>query len=83
MFTLGLTEIIVIVIVIIIIIKPEDLPRFLKKTSRFYGEIKKSYNEVTKIKEDFIKIAETNDEINNIKTEKILKTPIKEPKKII
>jgi len=66
MFTLGYTEIVVIIIVIIIVIKPEDLPKFLRKIGRIYGEIKKSYNDVSKIKDDFIKIAETED----IETEK-------------
>ena len=77
MFTLGFTEIIVIIIVVIIVIKPEDLPKFFKKMGRFYGEAKKSYGDINKIKDDFIKIAE----IDDIETEKILKKPIKTLKK--
>ena len=61
MFTLGLTEIFVIIIVTIIIIKPEDLPKFLRKIIKFYREVRKSFNDVNKIKDDFIHISETTD----------------------
>jgi len=64
MFTLGLTEIFVIIIVTIIIIKPEDLPKFLRKIIKCYREIRKSFNDVSKIKDDFIKISETTDTKN-------------------
>ena len=64
MFTLGLTEIFVIIIVTIIIIKPEDLPKFLRKIIKCYREVRKSFNDVNKIKDDFIHISETTDTKN-------------------
>jgi len=60
MFGLGFTEIIVILIIVIVAVKPEDLPNLMKKVGKSYGDVKKTCSEVSKMKDDFVKLADVD-----------------------
>ena len=68
MFGLGFTEILVIAVIILIVVKPEDLPGVMKKFGKSYGDVKKTCNEVKKMKDDFVKLADTNIDIESVLT---------------
>lgn len=60
MFGLGFTEILVIAVVILIFVKPENLPGLVKKAGKSYGDFKHTMDDVQKMKEEFVKLADTD-----------------------
>ena len=88
MFGIGPSEMLILFLVIIIFIRPEDLPKFLRSAGKFYGELKKMYNEIVGVKNQIIKeISDAttldsdpkNTSVNTALTEKELNDPPKEP----
>ncbi|MCL2833811.1 MAG: hypothetical protein FWD78_11630 [Treponema sp.] len=55
MFGVGFSEIIVIIIVMMIFIKPDDVPKFIRKAGKMYGKAKKLYNELMMVKDKILK----------------------------
>ena len=53
MFGIGFGEILIVLLVTIVFIRPEDLPKFLARTGRLFGQLKRMYNEVIKTIHDF------------------------------
>jgi Sec-independent protein translocase protein TatA len=41
--------------VIIVFIRPDDLPAFFRKAGRAYAELKKAYDEIAAVKDDFLR----------------------------
>ncbi len=58
MMGIGFSELVVIVLVVLVFIKPEDLPAFFRKLGKIYAELKKGYDELTAVKDDFIREVE-------------------------
>ncbi len=56
---IGFSELIVIALVLIIFIRPDDLPAFFRKLGKLYAELKKAYDELTEVKDAFIKEVES------------------------
>ena len=54
MFGIGFSEILVIVVVLLIFVRPEDLPKFIRKAGHLYGKAKKMYNEIMQIKDKIL-----------------------------
>jgi Sec-independent protein translocase protein TatA len=55
MLGIGLPELIVIALVMVVFIRPEDLPAFFRSLGRLYAKAKKAYDEVSAIKDDFVR----------------------------
>ena len=55
MFGIGFSELALIVLVVIVLIRPDDLPAFFRKAGRAYAEIKKAYDEIAAVKDDFLR----------------------------
>ena len=55
MFGIGFGEILIVLLIAIIFIRPEDLPKFLARAGRLYGQIKRMYKEVIEAKDKIIK----------------------------
>ena len=44
MFGIGFSEIVIILIIIILFVKPDDIPNFVKKVGKVFGQLKRSYD---------------------------------------
>jgi len=55
MFGIGFGEIVLVLLVAIVFIRPEDLPKFLSRAGRLYGQLKRLYNELINAKEKIMK----------------------------
>ena len=55
MFGIGFGEILIVLLIAIVFIRPEDLPKFLARAGRLYGQLKRMYNEVIEVKDKIIK----------------------------
>jgi Sec-independent protein translocase protein TatA len=55
MFGIGFSELALIVLVVIVFIRPDDLPAFFRKAGRAYAELKKAYDEIAAVKDDFLR----------------------------
>ncbi len=44
MFGIGFSEIMVILIVVILLVKPDNIPNFVRKVGKIFGQLKKSYD---------------------------------------
>ena len=55
MFGIGFSEIVLICLVMIIFIRPSDLPKALRTAGRYFGKIKKMYNELILVKDRIVK----------------------------
>ncbi|HET7838230.1 MAG TPA: hypothetical protein VFL04_00625 [Rectinemataceae bacterium] len=58
MMGIGFSELVVILLVVLVFIRPEDLPAFFRKLGRIYAELKKGYDELTAVKDEFIREVE-------------------------
>ena len=61
MFGIGFGEILVVLLIAIVFIRPEDLPKFLARAGRLYGQLKRMYNEVIEVKDKIIKEIDPKD----------------------
>ena len=55
MFGIGFSEIVIIALVVIVFVRPADLPAFVRKLGRLYGQAKRAYNEIISVKDEFIR----------------------------
>ncbi|MDR0388617.1 MAG: hypothetical protein LBH73_00930 [Spirochaetaceae bacterium] len=55
MFGIGFSELVLIGLILIIFIKPEDLPKFFRSMGKFYGQIKRAYEDVVSVKDKILK----------------------------
>jgi sec-independent protein translocase protein TatB len=55
MFGIGFSEIVIIVLVVIVFVRPADLPAFMRKLGKLYGEAKRAYNEIISFKNEFMR----------------------------
>ena len=55
MFGIGFSEIVIIALVVIVFVRPADLPAFVGKLGRLYGQAKRAYNEILSVKDEFIR----------------------------
>lgn len=86
MFGLGFFEILMILVGILIFVRPQDLPIFVYRVGKVYGQIKESYNkfyrEINLIKNQMDEIVEKqNDSIHKNKNNEIKKSLENEDKK--
>lgn len=61
MFGIGWAELLVIICVIILFIRPDDLPKLLRRLGRIYSRLRKTYNQILEMKHDIISGLETED----------------------
>ena len=61
MFGVGYGEILIVLLIAVIFIRPEDLPKFLRRAARLYAKIKRMYNEVIQTKDKIIKEIDEGD----------------------
>ena len=55
MFGIGFSEIVIIALVVIVFVRPSDLPAFVRKLGRLYGQAKRAYAEIVSVKDEFIR----------------------------
>jgi sec-independent protein translocase protein TatB len=55
MFGIGFSEIVIIALVVIVFVRPDDLPAFIRKAGKFYGQAKKTYGEIVSFKDEFMR----------------------------
>lgn len=44
MFGIGFSEIIIILIIVILLVKPDDIPNFIRKIGKIFGQLRRSYD---------------------------------------
>ncbi|TCW61456.1 hypothetical protein [Treponema sp. J25] len=54
MFNIGLPEVLVIFVITLIFIRPEDIPKIFRIAGKFYGQVKKYYEELTGLQKKVI-----------------------------
>jgi sec-independent protein translocase protein TatB len=69
MMGIGFSELVVIILVVLIFIKPDDLPAFFRKLGKLYVKIKKAYDELTAVKDEFIREIEGAAKVAEAKAE--------------
>jgi sec-independent protein translocase protein TatB len=55
MFGIGFSELVIIGLILIIMIKPEDLPKFFRSMGKFYGQLKRTYEDLVSVKDKILK----------------------------
>jgi Tat protein translocase TatB subunit len=55
MFGIGFSEILIIALVVIVFVRPDDLPAFIRKLGRLYGQAKRAYSEIVTFKDEFMR----------------------------
>jgi Sec-independent protein translocase protein TatA len=55
MFGIGFSEMAIIALVVMVLVRPEDLPAFFRKLGKFYGQLKRAYQEMISVKDQFIR----------------------------
>ncbi|MEJ5188139.1 MAG: hypothetical protein WHT84_02885 [Breznakiellaceae bacterium] len=54
MFNIGFPEVLVIFVITLIFIRPEDIPKIFRIAGKFYGQVKKYYEELTGLQKKVI-----------------------------
>jgi Sec-independent protein translocase protein TatA len=55
MFGIGFSEVVIVFLAVIIFVRPGDLPKFLRMAGRLYGRAKRTYSELTDLKDRIIR----------------------------
>ncbi len=80
MFGLGFFEILMILVGILIFVHPQDLPTFVYRVGKIYGQIKESYNkfyrEINLIKNQMDEIAEKQNDLIHKNKNNEIKNPL-------